>query len=62
MNKCNFCSYSIPTSKMMCTWTCEYKEFGKRALFCEQAIETMMKYNEIRANNNINKMSKKVKE
>ena len=40
----------------MGVWICEYKEFDKRELFCEQAIETMMKYNEIRANNNINKM------
>lgn len=55
MNKCNFCAYSIPTNQMG-VWICEHKEFDKRALFCEQAIETMMKYNEIRANNNINKM------
>lgn len=38
MNKCNFCAYSIPTGQM-CTWTCEYKEFDERALFCEQAIK-----------------------
>lgn len=56
MNKCNFCAYSIPTGQMG-AWICEYKEFDERALFCEQAIETMMKYNKMRANNNINKMT-----
>lgn len=43
MNKCNFCAYSIPTGQMD-AWICEYKEFDERALFCEQAIKTMMKY------------------
>ena len=41
---------------------CEYKEFDERALFCEQAIKTMMKYNKIRANNNINKMTEEMEE
>lgn len=61
MNKCNFCAYSIPTGQMG-AWICEYKEYVARASYCEKAIKTMMKYNEIRANNNINKMTKEVEE
>ena len=61
MNKCNFCAYSIPTGHMG-AWICEYKEFDERALFCEQAIKTMMKYNKMRANNNINKMTEEMEE
>ena len=61
MNKCNFCAYSIPTGQMD-AWICEYKEFDERASYCEKVIKTMMEYNKIRANNNINKMTEEVKE
>ena len=61
MNKCNFCAYSIPTGQMG-AWICEYKESGERASYCEKAIKTMMKYNEMRANNNINKMTEEMEE
>lgn len=61
MNKCNFCAYSIPTGQMG-AWIYEYKEFDERASYCEKVIKTMMEYNKIRANNNINKMTEEVKE
>lgn len=61
MNKYNFCAYSIHTGQMG-AWICEYKEFDERASYCEKAIKTMMEYNKIRANNNINKMTEEVKE
>lgn len=61
MNKCNFCAYSIPTGQMG-TWICEFNKFVERSLYCEKAIETMMKYNEIGANNNINKMTEEMEE
>lgn len=61
MNKCNFCAYSIPTGQMG-AWICEFKESVKRSLYCEKAIKTMVKYNETRANNNINKMTEEMEE
>lgn len=51
MNKCNFCKHSIPTGSM-CGWKCYFESVGNtiRAPYCNEAIETMVTYNNTRAN------------
>lgn len=48
MNKCNFCAYAKPTGHIG-TWECLAV---RRYDNCEQALQTMMRYAELRANGN----------
>lgn len=54
MNKCNFCQYSTATGQMG-AWYCDYYDKNplERAIKCQDAIETMMEFNEKRAEGNI---------
>ena len=48
MNKCNFCAYAKPTGKIG-AWECLA---GCNSGTCKQALQTMMRYAELRANGN----------
>ena len=48
MNKCNFCTWAKPTGQIGAWECCAGGNFGT----CKQALQTMMRYAELRASGN----------
>ena len=48
MNKCNFCAWAKPTGQIGAWECCAGGNFGT----CKQALQTMMRYAELRASGN----------